>query len=70
MTGTDSLNLMRRRIERDRKAAQREIAQLKPLTESRWNGEERTQPDDDARNAIARLTAFLDRLDDAEEALT
>lgn len=67
--GTDALAIMRRRIKRDRRAAVAEIENLRPLTESRFDGCERTQPDDDARAAVAKLTALVAILDQADEVL-
>lgn len=68
--GADALAMMRKRLARDRKAAEGEIAQLKPLTVSRFDGCERFQPDEDACNAMAKLEALLDALKQAEETLT
>jgi hypothetical protein len=68
--GGDALALMRRRVARMRKEASREIDALRPATQSRFDGVERIPGDDDAQNAVARLTAFVALMDQADEALT
>jgi hypothetical protein len=69
IAGLDGLNMLRKRLVRDRKAAEREIDLLKPLTVPRFTGSERHPADDNAQAAIAKLVAFLEAIDQAEDAL-
>jgi hypothetical protein len=68
--GADSLKLIRRRIARVRSAAAGEIADLKPLTESRFLGDERIAGDDNARAATAKLERCVNVLRALEDELT
>jgi uncharacterized protein HemY len=68
--GSDALALMRRRLARLRKAAEAERAALAPLTASRFDGVERSVPDEDAVNAVRALTLLLGALAIGEDALT
>jgi hypothetical protein len=65
-----TMALLRKALARAKRKAVAEITTLRPHTGSRFTGDERIPPDDDAVAAMRRLEACVQAIARAEETLT